>query len=200
MVARSLTLATRCATSDLAGIVDPAGMNAIVNELLAPRRILSKPDVKIWFGLWPAAASFTSFHFATCSSPSLPPAHLVTPSWNTLPVASVSVVSVIDTPTWSRNLPSVALRPAALSTNGWMWMSPSPCVWMPCVSCCASVNGGWYSPGTSPGAAIVVDVGAVVVVVSVAAVVVVLSVAPGTVVVVDPVVVAAACSTHVYTS
>ncbi len=69
---------------------------------------------------------------------------------------------VIDTPTWSRNRPRVALRPAALSVNGWMWINPSPWVWMPRASCVASVKGARYSPGASAGAATVVDVGAVV--------------------------------------
>ncbi len=70
----------RDTTSDFAGIVEPGGMNAIVNELSAPSRIWSNPDVKISFGFFPCAASLTLFHFATCSSPSLPPWHLVTPS------------------------------------------------------------------------------------------------------------------------
>src|SRR5882724_2201203 len=57
----------------------------------------------------------------------------------------------------------VALRPAALSANGWMWIRPSPCEWIPSTSCVASCGAGWYSPGTSLGLAIVVDVSVVVV-------------------------------------
>src|SRR5581483_664029 len=77
---RSLTFAMRVATSAFAGIVEPGGMNAIVNDSLAPRRMLRKPDVMISFGFFPCAASVTLFHFATCNSPSLPPWHLVVPS------------------------------------------------------------------------------------------------------------------------
>src|SRR5689334_5247291 len=95
-------------------------------------------------------------------------------------------------PTWSKNLSSEARRPETESANGWMWITPSPWVWMPSTSCVASCSAGWNSPGTSPGAAIVVEVvddGVVSVVagnvVSVGAVVVV---SAGAVVVVAPVV------------
>jgi hypothetical protein len=45
--ATSVTLAIRSATSGFALIVEPSGMKAITNDSLAPRRILSKPEVKI---------------------------------------------------------------------------------------------------------------------------------------------------------
>ena len=34
----------------------------------------------------------------------------------------------------SRKVPSVAFSPAPLCENGWMWMTPSPWVWMPVVA------------------------------------------------------------------
>jgi hypothetical protein len=55
--ATSLTLEMRSATSGFAGMVESFGMNAMVNDSFSPRRILSKPSVKIWFGLLPFAAS-----------------------------------------------------------------------------------------------------------------------------------------------
>jgi hypothetical protein len=58
-VGRSVTFAMRSATSDFAGMVEPAGMKAIVKDSFAESRILSKPSVKIWFGLLPLAASST---------------------------------------------------------------------------------------------------------------------------------------------
>src|SRR5256885_782682 len=64
-----------------------------------------------------------------------------------------------------------------------MCIRPSPWVWIPSVSVCASVGAGWYSPCTSFGLASVVAVGDVVVVVSGVVVVVV----SGAVVVVESV-------------
>src|SRR4051794_14041389 len=104
-------------------------------------------------------------------------------------------------PTWSRNTPSVAFLPAELSLNGWMCINPSPWVWIPSSSACASVGAGWYSPAASPALSTVVEVLGVVVLVVV--------VSPDevdggvvVVVVVDAVVVLAAalassCVTHV---
>ncbi len=40
-------------------------------------------------------------------------------------------VSVSSSWTASKNLPRVALSPAALSRKGWMWMTPSAWLWMP---------------------------------------------------------------------
>src|SRR6185369_4892795 len=36
-----------------------------------------------------------------------------------------------DHPPYDKNLPSVAWLPVSARANGWMWMKPSPWVWMP---------------------------------------------------------------------
>ena len=99
-----------------------------------------------------ALSSDTSSHWATTSSASLP-SHWSSPSFHVFaPSGSsfspmVSSLSESLTSVSSRKVPRVAFSPAPLCENGWMWMTPSPWVWMPVVASNSGMS-GCHSPQT----------------------------------------------------
>ena len=45
------------------------------------------------------------------------------------------------------SFPALNARPAALLTNGWTWITPSPWVWMPTLACWPGLSAGFSNWG-----------------------------------------------------